>query len=88
MIIAFTGDIVFHGKFDNMEENDNIIDENIVTFLRESDCCVCDLEGPIYSKKLRNDKVALRSRPTIKHFFSGSTVTFFSLGTIIFSIMI
>lgn len=70
MKVAFTGDIVFWGKFDNMEENDNIIDGSISEFLRDTDYCVCDLEGPVYSKELRNDRVAIRSRPTIKHFFN------------------
>lgn len=70
MKIAFTGDVVFHAKFDGMEENEKILEKSIVDFLKETDYCVCDLEGPIYSNKARNDKVAIRSRPGIKSFLS------------------
>lgn len=70
MRIAFTGDVVFHAKFDGMEENEKILDDSIVHFLKETDYCVCDLEGPVYSGKRRNDKVAIRSKPGIKSFLS------------------
>lgn len=70
MQIAFTGDLVFHGKFDGMEEKNGILDEEVLDFFRNTDYCVCDLEGPIYSHNARNDRVAIRSRPGIKHFLS------------------
>lgn len=70
MKIAFTGDLVFSGKFDGAEEKTGILDAEILSFLQSADYCVCDLEGPIYSSDARNDKVAIRSQPTIKKFLS------------------
>lgn len=70
MKIAFTGDVVFHAKFDGMEENEKILDDNIISFLKETDFCVCDLEGPVYSGEMRTDKVAIRSKPSIRRFLS------------------
>ena len=51
-----------------MERNDAFLDKAISAFLSDTDYCVCDLEGPIYSGAARHDKVAIRSKPGIKHF--------------------
>jgi len=68
MKISFTGDIVFWGYFSDMENDPNVVDSDIVAYLNKSDCCVCDIEGPVYSGKTTIEKVAIRSKPTIVNF--------------------
>lgn len=68
MKIAFTGDVVFSGYFANMESQSSVLDEKIVSFLSDTDHCICDIEGPIISGQEITHKVAIRSLPQIYGF--------------------
>ena len=70
MKISFTGDIIFSGEFTNKETNTACIDDTIIEFLSDSDSCVCDMEGPIFSGQSRTDKVAHRNTSNVVAFTS------------------
>ena len=70
MQISFTGDIAFGGYFGKQELNDNLLSPEVRDFLVQSDACVCNIEGPICSQKIRKGRGSLKSGPDIHHFLS------------------
>ncbi len=71
--LTFTGDIGFDKYMKDKWSDESLLDENIVSFLRDSDHVITNVEGPLYSGERATDGSAAAALthsmdPGVRHF--------------------
>lgn len=74
-ILTFTGDIGFDKYMKDKWSDESLLDENIVSFLHDSNHVITNVEGPLYSGERSGDSSAAAALihsmdPGVRHFLS------------------